>query len=168
MIPSAPIITEKRFRRLTHVPDPLQFLVDNLPWIVLSAFGIVYGSVHETVPGQILRILSGLLIPWLCYRYCFMRRCRFILTSELLVYDRGLLVRSADYVELYRVVDYRETHSLLQQIFGLKTVVLYSQDRTTPELRIPGISRYADVIPLIRERVEYNKRKKSVYEITNR
>ena len=53
-------------------------------------------------------------------------------------------------------------------MFGLKTVSIYSGDRTNPKLDIFGIKERLDVVALIRERVEYNKLRKGVYEITNR
>ena len=53
-------------------------------------------------------------------------------------------------------------------MFGIKTVSIYSGDRTNPRLDIYGIRERIDVVSVIRERVEYNKRSKGVYEITNR
>lgn len=168
MMRIVPPTPDCRFRTLTMRPDPLQFLINDLPWIVVCVAGLLYGSMHGSTFGTCILSVSALMALWLTYRYLFMRRCRFILTSEVLVYDRGVFTRDADFIELYRVVDYREKHTFMQQLFGLKTVVIYSGDRTTPQLFIPGVCREADIIPVIRERVEYNKRNKGVYEITNR
>lgn len=41
-------------------------------------------------------------------------------------------------------------------------------DRTNPQLDIYGVKEKLDVVKIIRERVEYNKRRKGIYEITNR
>ena len=87
--------------------------------------------------------------------------------AELLVSERGVLLRKVDYMELYRIVDFQEHQSLLQQLCGLKTVRILSMDRNTPRLDLIGLSRRNDIVPQIRERVEYNKRKKGIYEITN-
>ena len=73
-----------------------------------------------------------------------------------------------NYIELYRIVDYDERRSFIQQIVGLKTVTIYSGDRTTPHLDIIGVPVKIDLVAIIRERVEYNKQRKGVYEITNR
>ena len=78
-----------------------------------------------------------------------------------------MLVRKVDYMELYRVVDFQEHQSLMQQLCGLKTVRIFSTDRNTPRLDLTGMRRKNDIVPLIRGRVEYNKRKKGIYEITN-
>jgi len=70
-------------------------------------------------------------------------------------------------MELYRIVDFEEYQSLPQQLCGLKTVRILSTDRNTPRLDLIGIRRGDDIVPLIRERVELNKQKKGIYEITN-
>lgn len=48
----------------------------------------------------------------------------------------------------------------MQQFCGLKTVRIFSMDRNTPRLDLVGIRHNFDVVTLIRERVEYNKRKR--------
>ena len=75
---------------------------------------------------------------------------------------------SVNYMELYRVVDFAEHQTLIQQLCGLKSVTVLSMDRTTPKLEMTGISNSYDVVSVIRTRVETNKRRKGVYEITNR
>ena len=86
---------------------------------------------------------------------------------EQLVCEQGVFVRKVDYMELYRIVDFQEHQSLMQQLCGLKTVRIFSTDRNTPRLDLTGMRRKDDIVPLIRGRVEYNKRKKGIYEITN-
>ena len=87
--------------------------------------------------------------------------------SEQLISRHGVLSRKTDYMEQYRIVDFVEHQSLMQQLCGLKTVRILSMDRNTPRLDLVGIRHNFDVVTLIRERVEYNKRKKGIYEITN-
>lgn len=55
----------------------------------------------------------------------------------------------------------------MQQIFGLKTVRVYSTDRNTPWQDLTGIRQDSDIVRTIRERVEYNRQKKGIYEIAN-
>lgn len=90
------------------------------------------------------------------------------ITSEQLIIQHGVLNRTSDYIELYRVVDFCENRSIMEQLFGLKTVGVFSGDRTNPQLDIYGVKEKLDVVKIIRERVEYNKRRKGIYEITNR
>lgn len=71
-------------------------------------------------------------------------------------------------LKLYRVVDFSENRGIVEQLFGLKTVSIFSGDRSNPKLDIFGIRERIDVVGIIRERVEYNKQRKGIYEITNR
>lgn len=104
----------------------------------------------------------------LLYRFIYLRRTRYYIGSEQIISKHGVLSRKTDYMEQYRIVDFVEHQSLMQQLCGLKTVRIFSMDRNTPRLDLVGIRRNLDVVTLIRERVEYNKRKKGIYEITNR
>ena len=85
-----------------------------------------------------------------------------------LVFEHGVFHREVDYQELYRVVDFNESQTFMQQLFHLKTVSIYSGDRTTPRLDIIGVPMKENLVTAIRERVETNKRRRSIYEITNR
>lgn len=157
-----------RFQTICLRPDRLQFLTDDGAAVVLFLASAVClgGEGHGLKPFFLLAAV--LLGVYLLLSFWALRRKLFILTPEMLVYDRGIFFRRADYIELYRVVDFHESQSLLQQIFGLKTVVVYSGDRTTPKLFIPGVHHRDDLISELRARVEYNKTRRGVYEITNR
>ena len=97
-----------------------------------------------------------------------MQRMRYVITEEQIIIHHGVFSHSTDYVELYRVVDYSQHQTLLQQIFGVKTVSIYSGDRNNPKLDMIGIPVKTDVVGLVRWRVEDNKKRKGIYEITNR
>ena len=125
-------------------PHSMQFAIDELPLLLLCLAG--YGCAWiENLAGS--GILSGASV--LCSLYL-------------------LFSRSCDYMELYRVVDFREHRSFLQQLTGLKTVSVYSGDRMTPKLDIRGVEYRTNLVDHIRERVETNKQRKGIYEITNR
>ena len=93
---------------------------------------------------------------------------QFIVSSEQLIIQHGIFHRTSDYIELYRIVDFCEQRCIMEQLFGLKTISIYSGDRTNPKLDIYGVREKLDVVGIIRERVEYNKQRRGVYEITNR
>ena len=77
-------------------------------------------------------------------------------------------MHQTDYMELYRVVDYQQHRSFLQQLTGLKTVTITSGDRNLPSLDIIGVEDDEEIVQEIRIRVEYNKQLKHIHEITNR
>ena len=100
-------------------------------------------------------------------RYVYLRRMLFTINEEQVRYEYGIFSLQRDYIELYRVVDYSEQRSFVQMLFGLKTVSIYSGDKTCPCLDVTGVRNHIDLIAAIRERVEYNKKKRNIHEFTN-
>lgn len=149
-------------------PDVRQFLINELHLFVLLTAGILCCGLENMPFDGLLKVGCLLLALYLGYGCLFLLRSRFTVTGEQLIYERGVLSRRSDFIELYRVVDFKEKRSFLQQLVGLKTVVVYSGDRTHPHLTIPGVNYRVPLVAIIRERVEYNKQRKGVYEITNR
>lgn len=113
-------------------------------------------------------IVALLLFLYLVYKYIYIRKILYIITDEQLIVKHGVLVAICDYIEFYRVIDYEEKSGFVQQLFGLKTVTIYSGDRSSPKLEMKGLSEDNDIVSIIRERVELNKQNKGIYEITNR
>lgn len=159
--------TVRNIQDIVLQPHAGQFVIDELPTLVLCCAGWVYGGM-EGLPFTALAVPVALLLSLiLFYRFIYLRRVRYRIGAEQLVSEQGIIRRKVDYMELYRIVDFQEHQSLLQQLCGLKTVRILSMDRNTPCLDLIGIRRSNDIVAIIRERVEYNKRKKGIYEITN-
>lgn len=55
---------------------------------------------------------------------------QYILTSERLIIRHGLVVRTEDEVELYRVIDAIHGVNVLQRLIGVGTVTVTSTDKT--------------------------------------
>lgn len=161
------MIHTRYFHDVVLRPHTAQFVIDNLPVMLLCIIALTYGGMENMPLGSLAIGVALLLLAVLTYRFLYLRRMLYSIGHELIVSKRGVLHRRVDYMELYRIVDFREHQSLLQQLFGLKTVSILSMDRSTPRLDIIGVRRCNDIVPLIRERVEYNKQRKGIYEITN-
>ena len=101
------------------------------------------------------------------YRYVYITRIVYVITEEQIRYEYGVFSCQRGFIELYRVVDYSEHRSFVQILLGLKTITLYSGDRTTPRIDLVGIKNDTDLIFHIRERVEYNKQRRNIHEFTN-
>lgn len=145
----------------------MQFVTNELILLVLCLMALGYGGM-DGVLSTLSMYVGMALSMFLTYQYAKLRSTVYTITREQLKKSEGVFVREEDYVELYRVVDFAERRNLLQLLFGLKTVTIYSGDRTTPKLCLQGIRSDLDLVTIIRERVEYSKTQKPVYEITNR
>ena len=155
------------YRDISLCPKTMQFFIDELPLLTLCVAGWAYGGMDDAPLGTVAFLFVVLLSLILIYRLIYLKRIRYRVGSERLVSDHGVFQRSTGYIELYRVVDFQERQSLMQQIFGLKNVTVFSTDRTTPRLEMTGLPKRIDIVDIIRERVEYNRKIKGIHEITN-
>jgi membrane protein YdbS with pleckstrin-like domain len=149
-------------------PSMKQFVINELPMLAMCVALLCGMPVVDFGIRQILLLFLLFALCALMARLLSFRRISFTITGQQIVSEHGLLNHSSDYIELYRVVDFRESRTPMQQLCGLKTVSIYSGDRTTPKLDIFGIRNDINLVSYIRTRVEVNKRMKGVYEITNR
>ncbi len=151
-------------------PSAMQFAVDD-GLIVLGVVALLALAGYEGfTPKWAIPYIIGvaiLLILFLVYHYLYITRTVYVITSEQLKYEYGIFSCQRDFVELYRVVDYSEQRSFLQILFGIKTISIYSGDRTHPRLDLIGIDNKVDLISIIRERVETNKKRHNIHEFTN-
>lgn len=147
-------------------PSVRQWLCDQ--WPVLTVNVAAYALLWMSSYPKALLLLPLMVSLHLIYQLVFMRNMKFTFSEELLMYEYGVFNKRVEYLELYRVVDFHERINVIQNLFGLKTVVLHSGDRSTPTLIIPGIDRHYPLVAIVRQRVESGKRSKGIYEITNR
>lgn len=149
-------------------PHWIQYAIDQLPWIIIWVIVTLYAG-DDTLPyREYLTYGSFCMMCYLIWQAIELWRIEYVITGEQLIYKHGVLFHSADYMELYRIVDYQESRTPVQQLTGLKNILLLSGDRTLPRLRMVGIRGSSRILDEIRIRVEYNKKRRGIYEITNR
>jgi|SRR5574344_85906 uncharacterized membrane protein YdbT with pleckstrin-like domain len=156
------------FKTILIQPDWKQFVINELPLLLLCPVGLVYAGLDEMPFRCIVLVVTILLSLCLLYRLLYLKRMKFLVGSEQLVIEQGIFQRKVDYVELYRIVDFNVHQTLMQQIFGLKTISIYSGDRTTPKIDIIGAKAKLDYVSEIRARVITSRKNNGIYEITNR
>ncbi len=156
-----------RLRTIFLQPHWLQFIINELPSILFTGSCLIIGGIDEIPFAHLFLIVAIVLALRLLYVFVYLRRMEYRINGEQLIMEHGVFTRRSDYLELYRIVDFNEHRTILQQICGLKTITIYSGDRSNPKLVIFGVKNDLDLVSLIRERVEYNKQRKGVYEITN-
>ena len=154
--------------KLSLKPRPGQFIINELPWLILCPVGFAYGGIEGNPIKDLVLGASLVLALILAYRYAYLRRIRYYIGEEQLICEHGIFHRTVNYMELYRIVDFYEHQTFMQQLFSLKSVTIFSMDKQTPRLELQGLTNSKDVVSVIRQGVEYNKQKKGVYEITNR
>lgn len=157
------------FKPLSLRPHWAQFTINQLHWLILCLITFtIYFFSHYAILHTLSLCIGIVLVFYLAFQVMYLARMEYIVTSDQIIFLHGVISHSTDYMELYRVIDYQQHRSLMQQLTGLKTVVIYSGDRNTPVMQLIGMKEKDDVVKEIRRRVEYNKQLKHIYEITNR
>ena len=116
---------------------------------------------------QLTLFFAVLLFVLLGISYMIIRSIRYEITGQQIICRYGRLSRSVNYIELHRVTDYKEEQGVVEQMLGIKTVTVFSTDKTSPEFKMVGIPAKSSIVEDIRERVECNKQRRNVYELSN-
>lgn len=152
-------------------PQFRYWLIRNFLLIILVIFMFIFSKyIREH---ELLKFVSGailiLLILAIFYRYVSMLLCtKWIITKEQIKIYQGVFSKSINYIELYRVYDYEEKQNFIQSLINNTNIYIYSGDKSTPELLMNGLRANSGIIPFIRNRVEEQKKKKGIYEFTNK
>ena len=76
-------------------------------------------------------LLTGVALAILLFKWLQVMSSLYEITPERLILKRGIVMKSIDEVELYRVKDIRMDYSLLNQMAGIGNICLVSSDETT-------------------------------------
>ena len=92
---------------------------------------------------------------------------RFEVTGDRLIIRRGILSKSLDEVELYRVKDIRLDYSLINQWAGIGTITIVSSDETTRRepLVIPFVEHAMERREHLRTLVDQARQRRRVREV---
>lgn len=156
------------FPTIAFRPHLLQYVINEFPGICILFVALWIYAFCDFMWHEYFIFAAFFLAFHLLFRFVSILRTEYVITAEQLIVLQGVFSHSTNYVELYRVVDYQQHRSLPQQMLGMKTVSIFSGDRNNPVVNMIGIKAGCDVVSEIRRRVEFNKRRKGIYEITNR
>lgn len=158
----------QQYKIIILQPSWLQWLIIELPMILITGIGLGLAGIDGFPFRTMMLVVVGLSTLRLLYSLLYIRRMEYRIDASQLVFEHGIFTRSSDYMELYRIVDFKEKRNFMEQICGLKTVHILSGDRSMPKLDIIGVPNRFDLVSKLRERVIYNRLRNGVYEITNR
>ncbi|MEA3207529.1 MAG: hypothetical protein QOE70_586 [Chthoniobacter sp.] len=112
--------------------------------------------------GAFVLCILVLPIPWAIYRWLAVKTTTFRLTTERLITERGILNKTIDTLELYRVRDLQVTQPFFQRLFGLQTIHLLTADTSTPSVVIDHVPNSLGLADKFRAQVEESRMRKRV------
>lgn len=123
----------------------------------MSRYRNVYRSIEKTEDAEPLwadkkRPLLGLPLSFTYYT----------LFPDRLVIESGFLVRRHEELRLYRIGDISLREGLLQRLFGLGSIKLLSNDMTSPKFFLHDIRQPQDVVHLISDLIEEERKRNNV------
>ena len=138
--------------------DYRQFVAEDAGLIAIMA--VLTGAVpviirdYDRMMGIAMGSLAAFILIFLVLRYVMLVNVKWLVEEETLCRIKGIFSKQTDYIEMYRITDYKENQSFLQRIMGVKTVTVYSTDRSDEVTDIPGVPADMNLIGIIRDNVE--------------
>ena len=151
--------------------DFRQFLAEDS--LIIAITGVLTGAApvlachHDRYIALVVTLMTVFMLSVLAIRYATLVCVCWSVDGETLCRTSGVLSRSTDYIELYRIMDYQESRTLMQRLLGVKTVTIYSTDKSDTISDILGVPADMDLVGMLREQVEKCKKKRNIYEIAN-
>lgn len=108
-------------------------------------------------------ILLGLMLPII--PLLLIRTVRYRITNYRIDYERGLLSKRIDTLELWHVEDISLQQSLLDRLLAVGTITVISHDETTPQLAMRGLPAPRALFDALKQRVIAVKRQRGVIKM---
>lgn len=99
--------------------------------LVLGLLGVVLTIAAAGDWGAWPLLLTGAALVIVAFKWLQVMSSLYQITPERLILKRGIVMKSIDEIELYRVKDVRMDFSLLNQWAGIGNICLTSSDETT-------------------------------------
>lgn len=107
--------------------------------------------------------IVAVLLLKMIYGYFWYHLMRIELYQDRMTFKEGIFSSKTDFLELYRVKDYKVYQSFFMRIFSIQNIILITSDKSRKIIEIKGVKK-SNVINLIRNQVEEQRRKKGVRE----
>lgn len=111
--------------------------------------------------------LGAVVVGLLCLTIplIFTRMVRYRISSYRIDFERGLLGKNIDTLELWHVEDIKFHQSFIDRIMGVGTILIFADDATTPQLNLHGIPNARQVFDMLKQRIIKIKRSRGVVKL---
>ncbi|HST35612.1 MAG TPA: PH domain-containing protein [Allosphingosinicella sp.] len=135
--------------------------------ILLALAGIALTAMNVQALGLYWLALTVAALVILLVKWVQNLAASYEITEERLIIRRGIVMKSVDEIELYRIKDVRINFSIINQLAGIGTISIASSDETTREgdLVIADIGRAQDRREHLRRLVDTARQKRRVREV---
>jgi uncharacterized membrane protein YdbT with pleckstrin-like domain len=115
-------------------------------WLITGGFVVV----------GILLVLVPILV---------VRQFRYRISNYRIDYEKGLLGKRIETLELWHVDDIEFQQSFFDRIMGVGQITVFSNDKTTPRLELKGLPNPRPLFESLKQRVIAVKRQRGVIKM---
>ncbi len=116
--------------------------------------------IWEVTVGLLVIGLILLAVPWITAK-----TVRYRISNYRIDYERGLLKKQIDTMELWHVEDIHFEQGLLDRMFNVGTITVMSNDKTTPRLVLHGLPHPRDIFDSLKQSIIAVKRQSGVMKM---
>ncbi|MEM6992864.1 MAG: PH domain-containing protein [Myxococcota bacterium] len=130
---------------------------DYTKWVLVIAFGSTAGAFLQRIEffSQWPLYLIGLIgIPGIIFAYLKHITTKFKITNRRVEFERGVVSKDVDSLELWRVLDVRYNQNLVDRMLGNATITLIGTDQSDPELNMHGLPDHRALFEKVRDAVQ--------------
>ncbi len=129
------------------IPIVLRVFQNEWPFWAITLACVIVGIILLLVPVVIVKTV------------------RYRISNYRIDYERGLLSRNIDTLELWHVEDISFHQSLLDRILNVGSIQVMSHDETTPQLRLHGLPNPRPLFDSLKQRIIAVKRQRGVIKM---
>ena len=100
-------------------------------------------------------LLALIGTPMLLWAYLQHITTRYKISRRRVEFQKGVITRRLDSLELWRVLDVRYEQSVLDRIFDNAKITLIGTDQTHPSLLLYGLPNHRHLFERLREAVQF-------------
>jgi membrane protein YdbS with pleckstrin-like domain len=112
---------------------------------------------------SVILVLVGLLLMWI--PVMIMKSVRYRISNYRIDFERGILGKKIDTLELWHVDDIKMEQSFAERMLGVGTITVLSNDTSTPKLPLRGLPNPRPLFESLKQRVIAVKRQRGVVKM---
>ena len=141
------------------------FMVTIFLGVALVAIPVVLRYWNVPIPWWTLPLAVALAFVMISLQVAILHSLRFRITNYRVDYERGVLTRKIDSLELWHVEDVNFRQNLLQRLMGVGTIELLAHDHSTPRLVMQAIPNARMIFEQIKTCILAAKKQRGLLEV---
>jgi uncharacterized membrane protein YdbT with pleckstrin-like domain len=107
--------------------------------VIVVYAGYAYATTRWPVPWFLPALAVAFVLGGVGLAYLQVKFTEFVIDAERITCRKGILSRTVQSVELFRIQDVRSIHPWWQRLFDIGAVVVMTSDSNNPVWRLPGM-----------------------------